>query len=98
MTCVTFGRFSTFGAASWVLLSPVGPDKPRLWSVLHKYGTTFPSEFTADRYRSLVTNLANYNLQHQAQALCAVYLKFDLPFARRAACVVCYADVIQLWS
>ena len=48
------------------------------------------------RYRSLLHHLSNPVLRKEACALCALYIKLEVPFARRASAVACYADAKRL--
>ena len=95
VTRVTYGRFSTFGAAAWVLVNPVSSGARTVWEILQIYMNECPDSVTSQRYSTLVQQLQDEKLWHQARALCILYLKFDLPFSRRAAQHICYADVKQ---
>ena len=45
---VTFGRFSTFGAAAWTMLEQKAPHPP-LWDTLLQYTTAFPLTTKSER-------------------------------------------------
>ena len=97
VTRVTYGRFSSFGAAAWVLLSRVCAGQPPLWEVLCKFLATFPSVAQdTDRYTRLRGWLDDGDIRERANAMVAIYLKVNLPFTRHAARVITYNDAQKL--
>ena len=97
VTRVTYSRFSSFGSAAWVLLSPVCAGQPPVWDVLSTYLGTFPSVAQeTEKYIRLREWLNDSDIREHANALVAIYLKVSLPFSRLAARVVCYSDAQKL--
>jgi len=97
VTKVTYGRFSSFGAGAWILLSPVAAGQPALWDVLGTYLATYPGVYkSTERYSQLKGWVDDQQLRDHANVLVAIYLKISLPFARRSARVVTYGDAQRL--
>ena len=92
ITRVTYGRFSSFGSAAWVLLSPVARGSADLWTILTQYLTAYPTLSQTEAYGRLREWLADNVVKERVNAILAVYLKVSLPFSRRAARVITYAD------